>query len=144
MVHDIKDNPVMERIGKSLVGELIRWAQDMDNNNDTLDLVRRSGTLASNDKFRLDKQGEFYAHGVVWVNLQVQYRDATLYTIYVQKNPYLKGLITDRSIHNENIKSAHRGYPDVTLYYKLEKPQAAQRVRLAPAEMNPKEIDMTV
>jgi hypothetical protein len=144
MVHDIKENPVMEKMGKMLVGELIQWAQDMDNNNDALDLVRRSGTLASNSKFRLDKQGEFNAHGVAWVNLQVQYRDATLYTIYIQKNPYLKGLITDRSIHNENIKSAHRGYPDVTLYYTMEKPQAAKRIRLAPAEINPEEINLTV
>ena len=103
-----------------------------------------SGRLLAIANFRLDKQGEFNAHGVVWVNLEVQYRDATLYTIYIQKNPYSKGLITDRSIHNENIKSAHRGYPDVTLYYAKEKPQAAKRIRLAPAEINPEEIDLTV
>ncbi|KAK3178265.1 hypothetical protein OEA41_000398 [Lepraria neglecta] len=119
MVHDIKENPVMEKMGKMLVGELIH-------------------------KFRLDKQGEFNAHGVVWVNLQVQYRDATLYTIYIQKNPYLKGLITDRSIHNENIKSAHRGCPYITLYYIIENPQAAKRIRLAPAEINLEEINLTV
>lgn len=127
-----------------LVHKLVQWAQGMDNRNHTLDLARQSGTLASNSKFRLDKQGEFNAHGVVWVNLQVQYRDATLYTIYIQKNPYLKGLITDRSIHNQNIRSAHRGYPDVTLYYARKKPQSAKRVRLAPAEIDPEEINLTV
>lgn len=134
----------MEKLGKKLVSALIQWAQDMDNNNETLDLGRRSGTLASNSEFRLDKQGEFLAHDIVWVNLQVQHRDATLYAIYVQKNAYLKGLITDRSIHNENIKSANRGYPDVTLYYTKGNPQAAKRARFAPANIPRGQIDLTV
>jgi hypothetical protein len=144
MVHEIQDNKAMEKLGKRLVGELIQWAQDMDNNHEKLDITQQVRTLQCNDKFRLDMQGEFKAHGIVWFNLQVQYRDVTLYAIYVQKNAYVKGLITDKSILNENIKSAHRGYPDVTLYYKKQNPKASERERLPPAKIDPGKIDLTV
>jgi hypothetical protein len=128
-------NPVLEKIGKTLNSQVIQWAQNLEKGGCNLNLDRPAHTITTDGKFRLDKQGEFLAHDVRWINLQVQYRDITLFTVYVHKDAWTHGFITEHSVLYAVKQGAHRGYVEQTIYYKSSSPHAVMDERAAPVEI---------
>ncbi|KAJ9662618.1 hypothetical protein H2198_001290 [Neophaeococcomyces mojaviensis] len=92
-----------ERLGSAEKARLRKWARaneaDVRSKALTLPLsIDYKGTLLKNDTFRLDQQGCFDDAGTTWLNLQVQMKDATLVTIYIQWDGYAKAYISRANV----------------------------------------------
>lgn len=125
MVQSFDNNPVMSVMGKQRHSELIQWAQTLQNSRHNLSISEEPHTLVHDNQFRLDQQGVFIAHNIRWINLQVQFRDATLFTVYVQSNAWNTSVIRRGSVWEAVKKGAHKGILEQTVFAgRSPKPQA--------------------
>lgn len=109
MVKRATTKGALANTGSSRNENIIRWLIDLSNENPTLSWEIGRGTVVNDEKLevRIDVQGIFTdgAHGERWFNIQLQWRDATLVTVMVQKRAVSNNYIRTRSIC-ERLKKA--------------------------------------
>ena len=113
---DVITEEAFRNKGQKFRQELIRWAQALENSHTQLNVAGDRGTLFKDENFRLDHQGTFNAHGLVWVNLGNQYGDETLYTVHIHLEAFLKNLVTNGSVLYAVKQGANFGFKEQTVF----------------------------
>ncbi|MCJ1278469.1 hypothetical protein MMC21_006286 [Puttea exsequens] len=103
----------MANLPRGLHTRLAEWAETIPKDRISFS---RPGTLATNGEFRLDLQGFFHAQGTDWINLQVQHRDRTLFTIYVHLKAWSSQAIPAMSVLNTIVLGAHQSVEEQVLF----------------------------
>lgn len=111
-----------EKLGSAEKTRLINWTraneEDARRKELTLPLsINYKGTLLKNDTFRFDQQGRFDdLNSTTWLNLQVQMSNATLVTIYVHWDGYVKARISPAEVLWAMTWSATKEWEHHTVY----------------------------
>lgn len=113
MANSFERNPDMRNLPRQLHSQLVQWAEGIPLNK--FDRTE-PGTMAKDGTFRLDLQGFLTAHSVRWMNLQVQWQNQTLFTVFVQFDAYNRNAITASKVWDTIVLGAHQSVLEQTLF----------------------------